>query len=174
MKKILLNNREIITYIFVGILTTIVSWFACYLLKFILDSEVTFENFIINTFGWIVGVCFSYPVSRIWVFHSKNKNIMKEFGGFVSSRIFTWFLDIFIMWFFVNLFSLNGLIIWGAEKLNIQLHSISIEDLNYWIVKICISAVLVTILNYVFSKVFVFRKNHDISDDKVKGNMEEF
>ena len=99
---------------------------------------------------------------------------MKEFGGFASSRIFTWFLDIFIMWFFVNLFSLNGLIIWGVEKLNIQLHSISIEDFNYWIVKICISAVLVTILNYVFSKVFIFRKDYNVSDDKFKVNMEEF
>ncbi len=90
---------------------------------------------IINTLGWVAGVCFGYPLNRSWVFRSTNPNIAKEFGGFAASRLSTWFLDIFIMWLTVNVLA------W-----------------NYWISKICISAVVVTVLNYIFSKVLIFKK----------------
>ena len=64
-----------------------------------------------------------------------NHKILKEFTGFAGSRLSTWILDIVIMWLTVNIFSMN-----------------------YWIAKICISSVLVTILNYVFSKILIFKK----------------
>jgi putative flippase GtrA len=82
-----------------------------------------------------VGVCFAYPLNRSWVFKSHNPQIAKEFGMFAASRLSTWILDIVIMWVTVNVLA------W-----------------NYWISKIFISAVLVTILNYVFSKVLIFGK----------------
>jgi putative flippase GtrA len=83
----------------------------------------------------VVGVCFAYPLNRSWVFKSRNPQIAKEFVMFAASRLSTWILDIAIMWLTVNLLS------W-----------------DYWISKIFISAVLVTILNYVFSKVLIFNK----------------
>ena len=133
--KIFCKYEEILVYLVVGVLTTIVSWGACFVAESLLDSSDTFQNFIINTIGWIAGVCFGYPLNRSWVFKSTNPHILKEFGGFAGSRLSTWFLDIFIMWLTVNVFN------W-----------------NYWICKLCISSVLVTILNYVFSKVLIFGK----------------
>ena len=65
-------NREIIVYLIVGVMTTIVSWGACLIAGLFLDSNYGIQNFIINTIGWICGVCFSYPLNRKWVFKSRN------------------------------------------------------------------------------------------------------
>lgn len=162
--KIFEKYREIIIYLIVGVLTTIVSWGACFVAKLFLDPTQDLQNFIINTIGWVAGVVFAYPLNRKWVFKSNNDKIVKEFMGFASSRLSTWILDILIMWFFVNICPLNNLIIKVCNWLNISLATADIDSVNYWVVKICISAVLVTILNYVFSKLFIFKKPKKASD----------
>ena len=136
MKKLIIKYREIIIYLIVGVMTTIVSWAACFLLKYLgMNPDISWQNFVINSFGWIVGVTFAYPLNRQWVFRSKNPHIMKEFGGFAASRLSTWILDIVVMWGTVNAM-----------------------NMHYWIAKIFISSVLVTVINYVFSKLFIFKK----------------
>ena len=124
-------------------------------------SEDTIQNLVINTIGWVTGVLFSYPLSRKWVFKSKNPNIMGEFFGFAGSRISTWLMDLFIMWFFVNAVPLyapiNGVLGWFGKELS----GASLETVNYWVAKICISSVIVTIANYIFSKVLIFRKKEE-------------
>lgn len=162
--KIFEKYREIIIYLIVGVLTTIVSWGACFVAKLFLDPTQELQNFIINTIGWVAGVVFAYPLNRKWVFKSNNDKIVKEFMGFASSRLSTWILDILIMWFFVNICPLNNLIIKVCNWLNISLATADIDSVNYWVVKICISAVLVTILNYVFSKLLIFKKPKKASD----------
>ena len=135
-RELFKKYEEIIVYLIVGVMNTIVSWAACFLLEWLfLDPNITWQNFIINSFGWVAGVCFSYPLNRKWVFKSTNPEILKEFTGFAASRLSTWILDIVVMWLTVN--------VWNMQ---------------YWIAKICISAVLVTVLNYVFSKVLIFKK----------------
>lgn len=139
LKTLCVKYREIIVYLIVGVLTTIVAWLACYVAKLFLNSSDTLQNNIINTIGWVAGVCFAYPTNRRWVFRSTNPQILKEFLGFAASRLSTWILELVIMTVTVNL-----------------LH------MDYWIAKIFIAAVLVTILNYVFSKLLIFnRKNKD-------------
>ena len=136
IKELMKKYEEIIVYLIVGVLTTIFSWAACFVAEVLgLDPTSDVQNFIINSIGWAAGVLFAYPLNRKWVFHSTNPKIMKEFVGFAGSRVSTWGLDIVIMWFTVNL-----------------LH------MNYWIAKIFISSVIVTILNYVFSKLLIFKK----------------
>ena len=88
----------------------------------------------------------------------EDKAAVKEFFGFASSRLSTWVLDILIMWFFVNIVPLNSLIIKVCGWVNVNVSGMDMDSVNYWVVKICISAVLVTILNYVFSKLFIFKK----------------
>lgn len=128
--------REIIIYLIVGVLTTIFSWIACFICEhFLLNPSVTWQNAVINTIGWAAGVCFAYPLNRRLVFQSRNPEIGKEFIGFAASRLSTWILDILIMEITVNMLSMN-----------------------YWIAKILISSILVMILNYVFSKVLIFKK----------------
>ena len=136
IKDMLQKYREIIVYLIVGVLTTIVSWGACFVAEWLfLDPEVTWQNGVINTMGWVAGVLFAYPLNRKWVFNSTNPKIMKEFIGFAASRISTWILDIVVM----------------AVTVNVLL-------MDYWIAKIFISAVLVTICNYVISKLLIFKK----------------
>jgi len=161
MKKLWEKYREIIIYLIVGVLTTIVSWGACWVAKFFLDSTDDFQNFIINTIGWVVGVCFAYPLNRKWVFKSTNKKILKEFFGFAASRLSTWILDILIMWGFVNSWLGKNIILpWFVNLCDGRIPAIEgmSDTVHYWFVKIFISAVLVTILNYVFSKVLIFGK----------------
>ena len=136
IKELMVKYREIIVYLIVGVLTTIVSWGAAFVGTLFLDvngSDV--QNAINNTFSWVAGVCFAYPLNRKWVFQSTNPKILKEFMGFASSRVSTLIMDIVIMWLTVN-----------------------IIGMNYWIAKIFISAVVVTIANYVFSKLCIVKK----------------
>ncbi len=162
------KHEEIIVYLIVGVLTTIFSWLACFVAKFFLDSEDTFQNLILTTITWLSGVLFSYPLSRLWVFKSKNKNIPKEFLGFAGSRLSTYFLDMFIMWFFVNVLPFTPLILKICNSLSLQFQPETLDTINYWFVRVCISAVLVTILNYVFSKVLIFRKKKDPAEQASK------
>ena len=142
IRRYLIKYREIIVYIITGVLTTIVSWAACFVCKMFLDPDVIWQNYVINSIGWIAGVLFAYPLNRKWVFKSENPHIMKEFLGFASSRLFTYFLEIAIM-----LLTVNAL------------------GISYWIAKIFIAAVAVTILNYIFGKLLIFKRK-DLEKEK--------
>lgn len=130
--------EEILTYLIVGVMTTIVSWGAAYLGKLVLDTDIAWMNTANNTFSWAAGVLAAYPMNRKWVFKSTNPKIIKEFTGFAASRVSTLLLDVAIMWLTVN-----------------------VIHMNYWIAKIFISSVIVTVGNYVFSKLLIFNKKQD-------------
>lgn len=136
IKALCKKYEELIVYLIVGVLTTIVSWGACWICEAtILDPDVEWQNAVINTIGWVAGVLFGYVTNRRFVFKSSNPNILQEFTKFAGGRVSTWLLDIVIMYVAVNLI-----------------------HMDYWIAKIFISSVLVMIANYVLSKLFVFKK----------------
>jgi len=160
IKTLYKKNEEIIIYLIVGVLTTIFSWVACYIAKYFLDSTIGWQNFIINTIGWVAGVSYSYPLNRRWVFKSTNKHIIKEFWNFSLSRLSTLILDLVIMWGLVNSW-LGSVVIRGwfeAICSKVAVLADKTDTVHYWFVKIFISAVLVTIANYIFSKFLVFSK----------------
>lgn len=126
---------EIVIYLIVGVLTTIVSWGMFYLLGLFLDSQNSLLLALNNTISWIVAVGAAYPMNRCWVFKSKNPEILKELTGFTVSRISTWLIELVLMWLLVN-----------------------ILRVNQFISKYLICSVLIIILNYIFSKLLVFRK----------------
>ena len=131
------KHEEIFNYIIVGGLTTLVSlgtYYVCVLT--FLDPTNGFQLQVANIISWICAVAFAYVANRVFVFKSKDKNISKEISTFVSSRILTLLMDMLIMYVFVTLFSFNDKVF----KLIVQ--------------------VVVTILNYVFSKIFVFKKKN--------------
>ena len=138
MKKFYLDHREIIDYIIVGILTTIVSLLVKNgLLLTILDAKKTLDVQIAVVVSWIIAVAFAYVTNRIFVFKSKSKEYLKEITSFVSGRVLTLLLDMFIMWFICNFLDLNTKI---------------------WVfIASMISQVVVTVLNYIISKIFVFK-----------------
>ena len=100
--------EEVINYLIVGVLTTIVSLGVKYLLLFtFLDASNAVELQIAVIISWVCAVAFAYVTNRIFVFKSKNKNYFKEISSFVSGRILTLLMEMAIMWFFVTLLKLN-------------------------------------------------------------------
>lgn len=136
MKKLYDKYREILIYLIVGVITTVISWGAAFLGKLVLNTDISWQNTLNNAFSWLVGVLVAYPMNRRWVFKSTNNRIFQEFLGFAASRVSTLIMDVVIMWLTVN-----------------------VIHMNYWIAKIFISSVIVTIANYVFSKLLIFKKH---------------
>ena len=137
MKKILekIDIREVISYLIIGFLTTIVSLVSYYLLTtYILNPDKPIELQIANVLSWILSVTFAYFTNRKYVFRSNDKNVLKEGMKFYSARLLTLFMDMLIMFVFVSLIRINDKII----KL--------------------VSQVVVVIANYVISKFMVFKK----------------
>lgn len=131
--------EEIINYLIVGVLTTVVSVGVKFGLLFtVLDPKKELELQIAVVISWICAVAFAYFANRIFVFKSKSKDYLKEITTFVGGRIVTLLMDMFIMWFFVNLLNLNTKI--------------------WVIISTMIAQVVVTVANYILSKLFVFKK----------------
>ena len=137
--------KELANYLIVGGLTTVLSLGVYYgsVLTF-LDPKNEIQLQLANILSWIVGVIFSYFMNRIFVFESKEQNKLKEAGRFASSRIVTLLMDMAIMAI-----------------------GVSVLEFNDKIMKL-VSQVVITISNYIFSKLFVFRKIPKDNLEKVK------
>ena len=138
IKALCVKYREIIVYVLVGGMTTLVSWGCKFLFGAIFYPGVTLPTVAQNTVLSIVenvsGILFAYFPNRTWVFQSKDPNIGREFLGFVGSRLGTWGLS-----YVLNLLLVNVL------------------HIDYRVTTILV-AVVVVISNYVISKFLVFRK----------------
>lgn len=135
IKELFYKYEEIISYLIVGELTTMVSLITYYLLVYtILDPNIGIELQIANIVSWIFSVTFAYFTNRKYVFKSKNKISFKEGISFYISRIGTLFLDMLMMYVFVTVLGFNDKII----KFVVQ--------------------IIVIILNYILSKFIVFKK----------------
>ena len=124
--------KEQILYIVFGVLTTainIIAFFAC-------SRLINLGLIPSNIIAWILSVLFAFVTNKIYVFNSKNYNfsvVLRELIDFVISRGATGILDLGLMYLFVSV--------------------IGIEDM---ISKIVIN-IIVIILNYVLSKLYVFK-----------------
>ena len=138
IKALFVKYREIIVYVIVGGMTTIVSWGCKFLFGAIFYPGVTLptvaQNTVLNIVENVSGILFAYFPNRKWVFQSKDPNIPREFLGFVTSRLGTWGLS-----YVLNLLLVNVL------------------RIDYRITTIIV-AVVVVIGNYVISKFLVFKK----------------
>ena len=82
----MIKYRELIVYLIVGVLTTVVSWGTYGLLKFVLDVENSaLQMQVAVILRWVAGVLFAYVTNRKYVFLSKNPKILKEFMAFTLS-----------------------------------------------------------------------------------------
>ncbi len=125
--------KEIIRYFVVGVFTTVVSLGIYYGLVYtVLDPNHTVQLQVANVVSWIGSVLFAYVANRKFVFHSKNEHMLKEATSFVGSRIVTLVMDMAIMFVGVSYLKLS----------------------DKWMK--LFSQVVIMILNYVFSKLFVF------------------
>ena len=138
IKALCVKHREILVYLIVGGLTTLVSWGCKFLWGAVFYPGVTHttvaQTTVLNVVENLSGILFAYYPNRRWVFQSKNPKILPEFAGFFTSRLGTWGLS-----YVLNLLLSN---VWGIE---------------YHITTILVSVVVV-IGNYIISKFLVFRK----------------
>jgi len=129
-------NRETITYGIAGVSTTVVNFIAYHLFCNILGIP----NLIANAIAWVIAVAFAYVVNARWVFRDKQEDAAgetKKIAKFFSARLVTFGVEELGMFILVDLLHGPNLIMKA------------------------IVAVLVIILNYIFSKLFVFNKKNN-------------
>ena len=130
-EKFYKKNKEVLLYLLFGGLTTIVSigtfaWF---------NVGMHMNELIANVISWVFSVAFAYVTNRIWVFRSETSGVgslMKEIAKFFGGRLATLGVEELILFVFISL--LHG---------------------NSMVVKL-IAQVVIVILNYIISKIFVF------------------
>lgn len=124
-------NKETINYLIFGILTTAVNYIS-YEISVFAGFDFKFSTII----AWALAVAFAFITNKIFVFQSKSfkRNIvLKELSGFITSRLLSGIFDLLFMIVAVDIFLIND----------------SISKLA--------SNVFVMVINYILSKLFVFK-----------------
>ena len=145
-----LFNREMIMYLFVGGLTTAVAIGTFWLFNRLFSAigwEGVFGLFRkghdyayidANVLSWICAVIFGFVANKLYVFNSmslEKATVIRELTGFIGARLATLLIDTGMMFLFVSIMLMNEMI----AKLIVQ--------------------VVVVVLNYIFSKLFIFKKD---------------
>ena len=133
LKALFAKHYDILVYLVFGILTTAVNYLVylpCYNLLH-LSSSVS------NVIAWAAAVVFAYVTNKPFVFRSHDwsaKTVIPELTRFVGTRLGSGGLETLILFAFVDVMGMNG---------------------NLWKL---LTSVLVVILNYLGSKLLVFRR----------------
>lgn len=133
IKELFVKYYDIQVYLVFGVLTTVVNYLVylpCYNLLG-LSSSVS------NVIAWAVAVAFAYVTNKPFVFHSHDwsrKTVIPELSKFIGTRLGSGGLETVILLIAADWLGMNG---------------------NHWKI---VTSVLVVIINYVGSKLLVFRK----------------
>lgn len=139
IKSLYLKYKEIINYVIVGVLTTVVSIASFYIVRFfILTGDNQLHIQIATIISWILAVLFAFFANKKYVFESKKigKEKLIEMIKFFLSRLTTLLIEMISMWLLTSPLNINDKI----SKILVQF--------------------IILILNYVFSKLFVFKKHN--------------
>ena len=133
IKQLMKKYEELIKYLLIGGLTTVLN----YIVFALLVNEAKLEMHPSNLIAWGVSVIFAYLTNKLFVFESKSFKIdvlAKEILTFGAARVFSFILEEVILFIFVDKL--------GMEKLIIKL----------------IANIIVIIVNYILSKFIIFKK----------------
>ncbi|MBQ9885406.1 MAG: GtrA family protein [Lachnospiraceae bacterium] len=133
-------TRENRSYIFWGLLTTIVSIVIYYAIIYFIPAT---PAEIANAIAIACAIIFAYVVNKRYVFHSRCpdfKSLLREFWAFVSVRIISAILEEVLLSFFIR-----------------------IVHANEYLAKIIV-CFIIFIVNYVMSKMFVFKHKEQVSE----------
>lgn len=137
LKNLYKKYKEIINYLIIGGLTTVVSLVTFYIVRiFFLTNDTQLDIQISNIISWFFAVLFAFITNKKYVFESKKEGKEKliEMIKFYLSRITTLLIDMATMWLLTAPLNINDKI----SKIIVQF--------------------IIVVLNYVFSKIFVFNK----------------
>lgn len=133
LQSLFWKHKAVLTYLFFGVLTSLVDFLVYIPLHKLLDISATLSN----TVAWVAAVLFAFFTNKLFVFQSKNwsaKSLFREFWKFVLCRVGTFLLEEVFLFVTADLLSYDGLVM-----------------------KLLIS-VAVVVLNYFGSKFFAFKK----------------
>ena len=136
-----LFENELLAYLFFGIATTLVS-----ILSRLFIYQLTHRELLATGLANVIGILFAFITNDTIVFKQARQNWPNRLVKFTIARLSTFLLDMFLTFIFVTQFPniIGQFVNNNIDKIN------SIETV--------ISQFLIIILNYVFSKVFIFKK----------------
>ena len=137
IKSLYKKYKEIINYLIIGVLTTVVSLVTFYIVRILfLTNDTQLDIQISNIISWFFAVLFAFITNKKYVFESKKKGKenLAEMIKFYLSRISTLLIDMGVMWLLTAPLNINDKI----SKILVQF--------------------IIVVLNYVLSKIFVFKK----------------
>lgn len=143
IKELYLKYKEQLLYLIFGGLTTVVDFTISYLLYFLWTDAMETSAWLVHvadSIGWVAAVTFAFFTNRIWVFESNKKGflpVMGELAVFAGGRVATFLVQEGIMLLFVTWLKLNAYVFRF------------------------LAAILVIVLNYIISKLLVFRKKKE-------------
>ena len=124
-------NIQIIKYIIMGILTTIINIISFYFFDKIFSYQIA------NTIAFILSIIFAYITNKIYVFQSENyklRELIREVSMFFLSRGLVYILDILLMIFLIEILNTNKLF----SKITTN--------------------IVVVVINYIISKYIIFKE----------------
>ena len=134
-------KNELLSYLFFGIATTLIS-----ILSRLVIYQLTHKELLATALANIIGILFAFITNDTIVFKQARQNWPRRLVKFTLARLSTFLLDLFLTFLFVTQFpNIIG-----------QFVNNNIEKVNT--IETAISQFLIIILNYIFSKVFIFKK----------------
>ena len=133
IRDLVIKYWDIVSYLFFGVCTTIVNYLIYIPCYNFLGMSATVSNMI----AWVVAVAFAYLTNKPFVFKSNDwsaKTVVPELTRFIGCRIGSGAAETVILLVTVDLLGWNG---------------------NIWKL---VTQIMVVILNYIGSKLLVFRK----------------
>jgi putative flippase GtrA len=133
LKALFHKYYDLITYLIFGVLTTVVNYVVylpCY-------NLLSMSSAVSNMIAWVAAVAFAFLTNKPFVFRSYDwspKTVARELSAFLATRVGSGVLETLILFLSVDLLSWNG---------------------NLWKL---LTSVIVVVVNYLGSKLLVFRK----------------
>ncbi len=134
-------NNEIFAYIFFGLATTLVS-----ILSRLVIYQLTHQELLATGLANIIGILFAFITNDTIVFKQARKNRLIRLMKFTLARLSTFLLDLLFTFLFVTQFPhiIGQFVNENLDKIN------AIETI--------IAQILIIIINYILSKIYIFRK----------------
>ena len=173
MREFYKKHEEIIKYLFFGVLTTVVGWAVYFGVLFGMKAvmaipveDTTSAKYlaaytVAQVVQWVAAVLFAFFVDRKWVFTKadKSSSVIGQLGVFAGGRVLTFVLDYGVTYF--GAFALGAMLPWASKVVLLGRE----WNLNEIAAKL-VSAVIVIIGNYFFSKLLVFREKRERKEEK--------
>ena len=125
------KHKEILCYLFFGAVTTAVS-----IISFAVFEYLKIDALVANIFSWILSVFVAFITNSLWVFEGDLKTeFIKKALKFYAARLFTLLVEEVLLFIFIKLLHFDALFVK------------------------CLAQIIVVVLNYVISKLYVFSTN---------------